>query len=201
LSSQIQTLPITDAWQIQLAPLVTAGSFTEGNSVTGTITQSLGANEENAYFLKMISAATGGSVINFSDRFTISGMDGVFPAVVKAGLETVSGTAGPPTENDIQAVQQPAAGAGGTAAIAPGDYAVAYTLQTGPIRYAPMPPMAVTQISAKGQSRQWPTSAYTVYPSPAGSPNAITTNTMAQTFSASSIENTVRVHELAFHET
>jgi hypothetical protein len=196
----IQTLPITDDWQIQLATLVTTGKFTEGNSATGTITQGLGANVENAYFLKMISAATGGSVINFSDRFTISGMDGVFPPVVKAGLETVSGTAGPPTENDIQAVQQPAGGAG-TAAIAPGDYAVAYTLQTGPIRYAPMPPMAVTKISAKGQSRQWPTSAYTVYPSPAGSPNAITTNTMAQTFSASSIENTVGVHGLAFHET
>jgi len=175
---------------------VTAGSFTEGNSATGTITQGLGADVENAYFLKMISAATGGSVINFSDRFTISGMDGVFPSVVIAGLQTVSGTAGPPTVNDIQAVQQPAAG-GGTPAIAPGDYAVAYTLQTGPIRYAPMPPMPVTQISAKGQSRQWPTSAYTVYPGPAGSPNAITTNTLAQTFRASSIENTVRVHELA----
>jgi hypothetical protein len=196
----IQTLPITDAWQIQLATLVTTGKFTEGNSVTGTITQGLGADVENAYFLKMISAATGGSVINFSDRFTISGMDGVFPPVVTAGLKTVSGTAAPPTENDIQAVQQPAAGAG-TAAIAPGDYAVAYTLQTGPIRYAPMPPMAVTKISAKGQSRQWPTSAYTVYPGPAGSPNAITTNTLAQTFSASSIENTVGIHELAFHET
>src|SRR5579859_4339459 len=103
----IQTLPITDVWQIQLAPLVTTGSFTEGNSVTGTITQGLGAEVENAYFLKMISAATGGSVINFSDRFTISGMNGVFPPVVTAGLKTVSGTAGPPTENDIQAVQQP----------------------------------------------------------------------------------------------
>ena len=196
----IQTPPIADGWQIPLAPLVTTGSFTKGNSATVTITQGLGADVENAYFLKMISAATGGSVINYSDRFTISGMDGVFPPAVIAGLQTVSGTAGPPTENDIQAVQQPAAG-GGTAAIAAGDYTVAYTLQTGPIRYAPMPPMAVTKISAKGQSRQWPTSAYTVYPSPAGSPNAITTNTMVQTFRASSIENTVRVHELAFHET
>jgi hypothetical protein len=180
---------------------VTTGSFAKGNSATGTITQGLGADVENAYFLKMISAATGGSVINYSDRFTISGMDGVFPPAVIAGLKTVSGTAGPPTENDIQAVQQPAAGAGGTAAIAAGDYTVAYTLQTGPIRYAPMPPLAVTKISAKGQSRQWPTSAYTVYSGPAGSPNAITTNTLAQTFIASSIENTVGIHELVFQET
>ena len=146
---------------------------------------------ENAYFLKIISAATGGSVINYSDRFSISGMNGVFPPVVIAGLKTVSGTAGPPTVNDIQAVQQPGAGGAATPVVAGGGYTVAYTLQTDPIRYAPMPPMAVTQITAKGQSRQWPSSAYTVYPTVAGSPNAITTNTLSQTFAASSMENTV----------
>jgi hypothetical protein len=194
----IQTLPITDGRQVQLIPLVTTGSFATGNSVTLTIALNLGANVENAYFLQMVSAATaGGDVTNYSDRFTISGMDGVFSEAVTAGLQTVSGTAGPPTENNVQAVQQPAAGADGTAAIAAGGYTVAYTLQTGPVRYAPMPPLAVTKISAKGQSRQWPTSAYTVYPAPAGSPNAITTNTMPQTFSSSSIENTVGVNELA----
>ena len=146
---------------------------------------------DNAYYLKMISAATGGSVTNYSDRFSINGMGGIFPAAVTAGLKTVSGTAGPPTENDIQAVQQPAAGGAATPAVAGGEYTVAYTLQTDPIRYAPMPPMAVTQIVAKGASRQWPSSAYTVFPAPAGSPNAITTNTLSQTFTAQSIENTV----------
>jgi hypothetical protein len=127
-------------------------------------------------------------------------MDGVFPPVVTAGLATVSGTAGPPTQNDIQAVQQPGAGgAGATPAVAGGEYTVAYTLQTGPIRYAPMPPMAVTSITAQGQSRQFPTSAYTVYPAAAGTPNAITTNTMSITFSVSSIENTVRsMHFVSF---
>ena len=170
---------------------MTTGSFTKGNTATASITQGLGASVENAYFLKIISAATGGSVINYSDRFSISGMDGVFPPVVTAGLKTVSGTAGPPTENNIQAVQQPGAGGAATPVVAGGGYTVAYTLQTDPIRYAPMPPMAVTQITAKGQSRQWPSSAYTVYPAAAGSPNAITTQTLSQTFAASSIENTV----------
>ena len=182
---------LADPRQIQLATLVTTGSFADGNTATGTITQGLGASVENAYFLKMISAATGGSVVNFSDRFSIGGMDGVFPPLVTAGLATVTGTAGPPTQNNIQAVQQPAPGGATNPAIAAGGYTVAYTLQTGPIRYAPMPPMAVTSITAKGQSMQWPTSAYTVYPQPAGSPNAITTNTLSQTFAASSIENTV----------
>jgi hypothetical protein len=177
---------------------VTTGDFAKGNSVSGTITQGLGASVDNAYFLKIISAATGGSVINFSDRFSLSGMTGVFPPVVTTGLKTVSGTAGPATQNDIQAVQNPGAGAGGAPAVAGGEYTVAYTLQTGEIRYAPMPPIAVTKITAKGQSRQWPTSAYTVYPAPAGTPNAITTNTMALTFSVSSMENTVCFHALLY---
>ena len=143
---------------------------------------------DNAYFLKIISAAPGGTVINFSDRFSISGMTGVFPKTVQQGLQTVSGTAGPATQNNIQAVQ---AGAGQATAAATGDFAIPYTLQTGEVRYAPMPPMPATKISAKGQSRQWPTSAYTAYAVPAGPPNAVSTITQAITFSASSMENTV----------
>lgn len=186
-----------NSWQIQLATLVTTGDFTQGSSVSGTITTGLGASVDNAYFLKVISAATGGSVINFSNRFSISGMTGVFPQAVTDGLKTVSGTAGPATQNNVQAVQA-GAGGGQATAVAGGGYGVAYNLQSGQIRYAPMPPMAATKIMVKGQSRQWPTSAYTVYTAPVGSPNAITTNTMSLTFSASSMENTVRCRHLAY---
>jgi len=70
-------------------------------------------------------------------------------------------------------------------------YDVPYTLQTASIRYAPMPPMAQTQITAKNASPQWPTSAYTVYKTIAGSPNAVTTHTAQVTFSVSSREATV----------
>jgi hypothetical protein len=115
-------------------------------------------------------------------------MTGVFPANVQHGLATVSGTAGPATQNNIGAV--PAGDAQATVAAA-GDFAVPYTLQTGEIRYAPMPPVAPTKITAKRQSRQWPTSAYTVYAAAAGPPNAVTTVTQALTFIVSSVENTV----------
>jgi hypothetical protein len=173
---------------IPLATIVTTGDFTKGNSVTATFTLGLGADTKNAYFLKMISAATGGVVINYSDRFSLSSMDGIFPASVTDGLETVSGTAGPPTENDIQAPQ-----VGGNAAASgnAGAYGTPYTLQSGPVRYAPMPPMAQTKITAKNASPQWPTSAYTPYPAIAGSPNAVTTQTQPITFTTHSIENTV----------
>ena len=172
---------------IPLTTLVTTGDFKKGNAVSATFTTGLGADTENAYFLKMISAATGGVVINYSARFTLASMDGTFNPAVLSGLKTVTGTAGPPTENDIQAPQV----GGTTAAAGAGQYGTPYTMQTGEIRYAPMPPIAQTKITAKNASPQWPTSAYTVYPGPAGSPNAITTNTQPITFSTVSVENTV----------
>jgi hypothetical protein len=146
---------------------------------------------ENAYFLKFISAATGGTVVNFSDRFTLSSMTGTFSTTVTAGLKTVSGTTGPATQNNIQAAQVGGAATTATSAGA-ASYNLAYTLQTGTIRYAPMPPMAKSSITAKNASPQYPTSAYTVYQTIAGTPNAVTTNTMPITFSASSREATVR---------
>lgn len=176
---------------IPLSTIVANGLFTKGNSVTATFTLGLGAPTTNAYFLKMISAATGGSVVNFSDRFTLASMDGIFPAAVTDGLKTVSGTTGPPTENDIVS---PEVGATAAPSADAGAYGTPYTLQSGQIRYAPMPPMVQTKITAKNISPQWPTSAYTPYATILAGPNAITTNTEPITFSASSIENTVSGH-------
>lgn len=118
-------------------------------------------------------------------------MTGTFPQSVTQGLRRVSGVGGPDTVNNIKA---PQAGDTGNTATAADDsaYDVPYTLQTGTIRYAPMPPMAKTQITAKNASPQFPTSAYTVYHKIAGTPNAITTNTLPLTFSAVSREATVR---------
>lgn len=171
--------------------LVPNGNFKEGNSATVTIPASIGGSDKNAYFLKMISVATGGTVNNYSPRFTLSGMTGVFPPTVQAGLKTVKGTAGPDTENNIQSTQQNNP-AGAAPAAGDGAYGQAYTLQSGPTRYAPMPPMPVSKISANKQSRLHPTSsisgfAKTNLPIPV----AKTTVTQSQTFATSSIENTV----------
>jgi hypothetical protein len=148
----------------------------------------LGGNTKNAYFLKFVSAATGGTVINYSDRFTISGMTGTFSAAVQAGLEDVSGTSGPADENNIATAAPPAA----TATIGADAYDTPWTLQSGSIRYAPMAPIAPTKITAKNASPQHPTSAYTVFKKLAGSPNAIQTITNPATFEAQSREATVK---------
>jgi hypothetical protein len=46
----------------------------------------------------MMSAGPNATTINYSDRFTLTSMTGVFPSSVIDGLDTVKGTSGPPTE-------------------------------------------------------------------------------------------------------
>ncbi|RMZ89357.1 hypothetical protein DV736_g3416, partial [Chaetothyriales sp. CBS 134916] len=167
-----------------LTELVKSGDFSTGNSAKATVTTGLGANVKNAYFIKIVSTAPGGAIVNFSDRFSLTGMTGVFTAKVLAGLKTVTGTQGPATINDITDTGS------SDSTTNPALYTTPYTLQSASIRYAPMPPMAPTSITAKAASSQWPTSAYTVYKSYAGQPNAITTHTLEQTFSVSSREAT-----------
>lgn len=135
----------------------------------------------------MISAAQGGSVVNYSPRFSISGMTGKFPAAVTAGLKTVTGTEGPATENNIVSNQQGGGNAGGVA----GDFGVTYTMQTGAMRYAPMPKLAPTKITAKQAKPQYPTSAVKFAPTFLPIPVQKTTITESFTFSVASAENTV----------
>lgn len=179
---------MADHKQIQLATLEQQGDFSDGNSISVPITAGIGADTENAYFIKVMSAATGGVVTNFSPRFSLTSMTGVFPPVVVTGLRSVSGTKGPDTINQVSS---PQVGAGPSGAAGPEQYNVPYTMQTGPVRYAPMPPLAPSKITAKNRSPQYPTSAYTVFMSEQGPPNADTTETLAQTFTVVSREPTV----------
>lgn len=142
-------------------------------------------------FLKMISVATaGGTVINYSPRFSIAGMTGNFPANVIAGIGTVSGTAGPATENNV-VQNQPAAGGGAEQG---GKYAVPYTLQTGLTKYAPMQPQPPTKITAQSATPLWPTSAVVIATTWLPRPSQVTTSTQVPTYSVSSMENSVSSH-------
>ena len=83
-------------------------------------------------FLKMIStAAKGGTVVNYSSRFTLTDMTGSFPPNVITAMKTIKGTDGPDrldTTTDAQPAEPDAE-----------QYEMEYTMQTGAIRYAPMP--------------------------------------------------------------
>lgn len=135
----------------------------------------------------MIStAAAGGTVTNYSDRFSLSGMTGTFSADVVTALAKVSGTDGPPSVNAI-AAQAPAGGA----ATASGDFAIPYNEQEGTIRYAPMQPVPPTKITATNTDPLWPTSAVQFASTFLPNPTVVTTLTQAQTFSVASHPNSV----------
>ena len=123
---------------------------------------------------------------NYSNRFTLSGMTGVFSAAVITALGTVSGTAGPPTVNNVAAAA-PAAGPATTGTEAE----VAYTAQTGTIRYAPMQPVPGTKITATNTAPLFPTSAVVLASTYLPIPSIVSTITVAQTFSVASHANTV----------
>lgn len=83
------------------------------------------------------------------------------------------------------------AGAGAGAAVGAKGYTVPYHLQTGPTRYAPMAKKPGTRVTAKTATPQYPTSDYevaTAYLPPA---TVEVTLSASQTYSTSSIENTV----------
>lgn len=134
----------------------------------------------------MISVATvGGTVINYSNRFTLSGMTGIFSQTIADGLLGLSGTSGPDTVNNV-------VGSGTTsAAAAEGVWGVPYNLQSGLTKYAPMQPIPPTSITATNTSPLWPTSSVILASTYLPIPSVVTTLTQPQTFIVSSHANTV----------
>ncbi|KAF2732985.1 hypothetical protein EJ04DRAFT_297511 [Polyplosphaeria fusca] len=165
----------------------TANTFAiTGNKFTGTVGATIGGTGTNAYFLKMISVAqAGGTVMNYSPRFTLSGMTGTFSAKVQTALKDVKGTDGPPTVNNVNDPNNAPADP------ANGDFDMAYTAQTGATRYAPMQPVPPTQITKKVQTPLFATSSVDIARTPLARPKQQTTVTQSQTFKVSSMENTV----------
>jgi hypothetical protein len=139
----------------------------------------------------MISTAKeGGTIINYSDRFTITGMTGTTTAAVQKAVSALGGsTAGPPTVNDVSAA--PAAAAPPVGA---GAYNIPYDQQTGLTKYAPMQGVPPTKITQKSVKPQFPTSAFTVAKTWLPKASIVTTLTESLTFSVNSHANTVSLN-------
>ncbi|KAK3678435.1 Cell wall synthesis protein kre9 precursor [Recurvomyces mirabilis] len=178
-----------DSTQTPLITLANAASFSAGSSVTGTVPAGVAGSTTNGYFLKFTSVASeGGTVINYSSRFTMTGMTGTTPAAALTAVQALGGSnAGPPTVNSVNNGNA----AGGAGAAAGGaDFTVPYQLQTGLTKYAPMQPVPGTKITANNFTPLHPTSAYTIATTWMPKPSIATTLTASQTFSVSSMENT-----------
>jgi hypothetical protein len=126
-----------------------------------------------------------GTVINYSSRFSVTGMIGSFTPDVQTALATVIGTTGPAT------VYTPAGVPGGAAGEA--GFSVPYNMQTGLTRYAPMQPIPPTSITATNTSPQWPTSSVVIATTFLPIPSIQTTLTQAPAANTiASHQNTVR---------
>lgn len=140
-------------------------------------------------YLRMLSTAKApaqGQIINFSNRFTIDGMTGVFTPAQRAAIP--DDTAGPQTQNQISTPDQPAQNPANPNAEL---YEIPYTMQTGLTRYAPMQPQPPTKITKADSERLHPTSSYSVAKTWLPIPRQQTTLTQSVTLSFSSMENTV----------
>jgi hypothetical protein len=145
---------------------------------------SLALMHKLSFFMIKSTAAKGGTVTNFSPRFSLSGMTGKFPPEVIKGMDGVTGTDGPARLDETSD--------GAAANPADGDYGVEYTMQTGPTRYAPMQPIPPTKITKKEAKPLHPTSAFTIATTFLPPPKIHqTTITQSQTYSVKSRENTV----------
>ena len=172
--------------QAALVTLSTKGDHAQGTTAEGTVTANIAGTLKNGYYLKMISTAKeGGTVTNYSNRFSITGMTGTNPATVPS---TITGTAGPDTVNAV--ANGAAAAAANPAAADGGLYDVAYADQTGLTKYAPMQGIPPTKITAKNFSPKYPTSSVSIATTWLPKPTVQTTMTQTQTFSVSSMENT-----------
>jgi hypothetical protein len=137
----------------------------------------------------MAVGKTGGILTTYSDRFSFSGMKGTFPPDVKKGAAGITDTKGPATDDKTVKAGQDPAGAVPQA----GDYDVEYTMQTGLTRYAPMQPVPLTKVTAKGTPKpMFPTSSVVIAKTRLPIPKVQTTITQSQTYLVKSRENTVR---------
>ncbi|MCJ1447461.1 MAG: hypothetical protein MMC23_007972 [Stictis urceolatum] len=151
-----------------------------------------GPPDKNAYFFKIqSSSAAGGQSITFSDRFSVKGMNGAFPAAgttsaseVEAAYKKVSGNI-KAVPDDTDAVAPPAAGAAATG------NAPAYSLQTdGTTKMAPMQPRPGTSITKKETTPLYPTTAYKLATTALSTPKFKITQTVSNPSKVKSRPNT-----------
>ncbi|KAK9454717.1 hypothetical protein V1511DRAFT_500792 [Dipodascopsis uninucleata] len=155
---------------------VPLSSFT-GNTLTTAITPSVGA--DGVYFLQFTADVTaGGYIINYSDRFILTGMTGTL-------APTYGGSySGPAGDNHASNVESATSSYSNV-------FTVPYYLQDGWLtNYAPMQNQPPSKVSLKTASPLFPTSKISSYfKTNTMKPVALTTTTMPRTYSVTSVVN------------
>ncbi|KAJ6263160.1 hypothetical protein Dda_1721 [Drechslerella dactyloides] len=195
LTSSAFTLDLCTGSNANILPLTTlvAGQTfsTAAGTVPVTVISTL-AGPGAFYFLRITWTTADGTVVNYSDRFSVTGMVGTWsPAQLAAN------GAG---DTDRPPAVHPAAAAAKAPDPAAGQYGIPYNQQTGAIKYAPMQPRLVltaivgvlrpgSKITAKNMKRLNPTSAYTIFTTKGPQPLATTTITQPITYQQTTVVN------------
>ena len=146
----------------------------------------------NSYLMMTSTMKDGTAIVNYSDRFTITGMTGTVSASIKNAVTALGGsTAGPPDPDNAAAAAAAAPAAAPAPAPGPAEFGVPYVQQEGATRYAPMQGVPPTRITNKRMTPLFPTSAFNIAKTWLPRPSIVTTLTESQTFSVQSHENTV----------
>ncbi|KAK5166854.1 Cell wall synthesis protein kre9 precursor [Saxophila tyrrhenica] len=165
--------------------------------VTGTIDPTITASLANGFYIQMIATAKTGTVTANSGRFSLTGMTGSpqSAAIRKAVSALGSSNASPPDVNGVAGAAPVASVPAAVPAPADGAFDVAYTMQTGLTRYAPMQGVPPTKITVKDFKPLFPTSAYTVATTWLARPTIVTTVTESQTFTRKQSVNQAKAQE------
>lgn len=140
-------------------------------------------------FFKMVSNGPEAAVINFSHRFSLSGMTGSFSEPIAQAIASITNLDGP---GALETRQDEGDGEGLQKRQNVGAYTIPYPLQADMLtKYAPMAKKPGTAITAQSATRRFPTSAYTIATTYLPVPTVVTTLSASETYSVVSIENTV----------
>ncbi|EWC44473.1 hypothetical protein DRE_06741 [Drechslerella stenobrocha 248] len=176
------TLDLCTGSNSDIYPLTTlvAGQTFLGAQGTASVNVLPGiAGNGASYFLRMTWTAAEGTVVNYSQRFAMTGMVGVFtPPQIQANA--VGDTTPPKAEHPVRPLVLDPEG---------GQYAVPYNQQSGDVRYAPMQPRPGSVITANKMKRLNPTSAYTVFTTKGPAPGVTTTVTQPMTYALTTVVN------------
>ncbi|RAL06234.1 putative beta-1,6-glucan biosynthesis protein (Knh1) [Aspergillus ibericus CBS 121593] len=166
-----------------VALLAKNAAFSRGNSVSLRIDPDVGGNDENAYFLRMVASGPEASVVNYSDRFTLTNMTGSFSPLIIHGIHSAlhspGSSANEGEEHEELRKRQMV-----------GSYTIPYPLQTGPTRYAPMAKKPGSTIPAGSPTPQFSASPYTIATTYLPAATVQVTLSASETYSVVSIENT-----------
>ncbi|PYI09088.1 beta-1,6-glucan biosynthesis protein [Aspergillus sclerotiicarbonarius CBS 121057] len=181
--SHVVVLNTLATMQEDVALLIKNAAFSRGNSVSFRIDPDVGGNDENAYFLRIVASGPEASVVNYSDRFTLTNMTGSFSPLIVHGIHSAIHASGSPVnegeEHEELRKRQMV-----------GSYTIPYPLQTGPTRYAPMAKKPGSTIPAGSPTPQFSASPYTIATTYLPAATVQVTLSASETYSVVSIENT-----------